>query len=150
MGVLCPTRRLLACIGSPMTVFTRFWRHAHDACLFRPLMPRGALQPLLDVLMFSRSLARIMGWKGQFVLYAYYLASALGLRAMSPPLALITAQETGLSGAFRAAHQVNAVWSCLCRELACCKHLQTDYSQSAVVSSARCIAAGLCTRHLEN
>lgn len=62
-------------------------------------------KPLLDVLMFSRSLARIMGWKGQFVLYAYYLASALGLRAMSPPLALITAQETGLSGAFRAAHQ---------------------------------------------
>ena len=68
-------------------------------------MVRG--QPLLDVLMFSRSLARIMGWRGQFVLYAYYLASALGLRALSPPLALITAQETGLSGAFRAAHQAH-------------------------------------------
>ncbi|KAK9805964.1 hypothetical protein WJX73_009234 [Symbiochloris irregularis] len=62
-------------------------------------------KPLLDVLMFSRSLARIMGWRGQFVLYAYYLTSALGLRALSPPLALITAQETGLSGAFRSAHQ---------------------------------------------
>lgn len=65
-----------------------------------------ALQPLLDVLMFSRSLARIMGWRGQFMLYGYYLASALGLRALSPPLALITAQETSLSGAFRSAHQV--------------------------------------------
>ena len=77
------------------------------------------LQPLLDVLMFSRSLARIMGWRGQFVLYAYYLASALGLRALSPPLALITAQETGLSGAFRAAHQVRLTCSCAMHNPCC-------------------------------
>ena len=31
--------------------------------------------------------------------------SALALRALSPPLALMTAQETALSGAFRSAHQ---------------------------------------------
>jgi len=64
------------------------------------------LQPLLDVLLFTRSLAGIMGYKNQFLLYGYYICSAFVLRAMSPPLALMTAQETGLSGAFRHAHQV--------------------------------------------
>ncbi len=63
------------------------------------------LQPLLDVLLFTRSLAGIMGYKNQFLLYGYYICSAFVLRAMSPPLALMTAQETGLSGAFRHAHQ---------------------------------------------
>lgn len=43
---------------------------------------------------------------GQVGLYTYYLATAAGLRAMSPALALMTAQETQLSGAFRSAHQV--------------------------------------------
>ena len=44
---------------------------------------------------------------GQVGLYTYYLATAAGLRAMSPALALMTAQETQLSGAFRSAHQVH-------------------------------------------
>ena len=65
------------------------------------------LQPLLDVLLFTRSMASIMGYQNQFILYGYYICSALLLRAMSPPLALMTAQETGLSGAFRSAHQVS-------------------------------------------
>ena len=64
------------------------------------------LQPLLDVLLFTRSLSVTMGYKGQLILYGYYIFSAMVLRAMSPPLALMTAQETGLSGAFRNAHQV--------------------------------------------
>ena len=42
----------------------------------------------------------------QLALYAYYLVTAGALRALSPPLALMTAQETGLAGAFRSAHQV--------------------------------------------
>jgi len=62
-------------------------------------------KPLLDVALFTRSLARIMGYRGQFALYGYYVASATLLRALSPPLALMTAQEAGLSGSLRAAHQ---------------------------------------------
>lgn len=62
-------------------------------------------KPALDVVLFTRSLSRIMGYKGQLGLYAYYLACALMLRAASPPLALMTAQETALAGQFRAAHQ---------------------------------------------
>lgn len=66
------------------------------------------LQPLLDVILFTRSLSRSMGYRGQLVLYLYYLLSAGALRQLSPPLALMTAQESSLSGGFRAAHQVCA------------------------------------------
>ena len=66
-------------------------------------------KPLLDVLLFSRSLAEIMGYRAQFLLYGYYLLTAVLLRAVAPPLALITAQETGLSGALRSAHQASLV-----------------------------------------
>ena len=64
------------------------------------------VQPLLDVILFTRSLSRSMGYKGQLGLYLYYLLSAAALRKLSPPLALMTAQESSLSGGFRAAHQV--------------------------------------------
>ncbi len=64
-------------------------------------------KPLLDVLLFTRSLAKIMGYKSQFVLYGYYFLSAGVLRRLSPPLALMTAQETGLAGSFRNAHQAS-------------------------------------------
>lgn len=64
------------------------------------------MQPLLDVILFTRSLSRSMGYKGQLGLYLYYLLSAGVLRKLSPPLALMTAQESSLSGGFRAAHQV--------------------------------------------
>ena len=69
-------------------------------------MVLAVLQPLLDVILFTRSLSRSMGYKGQLALYAYYLMSAGALRKLSPPLALMTAQESSLSGGFRAAHQV--------------------------------------------
>lgn len=46
-----------------------------------------------------------MGFKTQFVLYGYYILTAALLRATSPPLSLMTAQETALGGALRAAHQ---------------------------------------------
>ena len=49
-----------------------------------------------------------MGYKGQLALYIYYLLSAGALRQLSPPLALMTAQESSLSGGFRAAHQVRS------------------------------------------
>ncbi|GLJ12604.1 hypothetical protein SUGI_0194450 [Cryptomeria japonica] len=62
-------------------------------------------KPVLDVILFSRSLAKTIGYKGQFVLYGYFLLSSSILRAISPPLALLTAQEAALSGNFRNAHQ---------------------------------------------
>ena len=69
---------------------------------------RHVLQPLLDVILFTKSLSKSMGYKGQLALYIYYLLSAGALRQLSPPLALMTAQESSLSGGFRAAHQVRS------------------------------------------
>eukprot|EP00201_Polytomella_parva_P010323 CAMPEP_0175055446 /NCGR_PEP_ID=MMETSP0052_2-20121109/10083_1 /TAXON_ID=51329 ORGANISM="Polytomella parva, Strain SAG 63-3" /NCGR_SAMPLE_ID=MMETSP0052_2 /ASSEMBLY_ACC=CAM_ASM_000194 /LENGTH=716 /DNA_ID=CAMNT_0016320289 /DNA_START=42 /DNA_END=2189 /DNA_ORIENTATION=- len=62
-------------------------------------------KPLLDVIMFTRSLSKMMGYRTQFILYVYYILIAWGLRAVSPPMASINAQEAALSGAFRSAHQ---------------------------------------------
>lgn len=62
-------------------------------------------KPLLDVLLFTRSLSRVMGYKGQIALYLYYIGVANMLRAIAPPMAAMTAQESALVGAFRAAHQ---------------------------------------------
>eukprot|EP00879_Flechtneria_rotunda_P006749 GHRR01007092.1.p1 GENE.GHRR01007092.1~~GHRR01007092.1.p1 ORF type:complete len:574 (+),score=196.19 GHRR01007092.1:869-2590(+) len=62
-------------------------------------------KPLLDVVLFTRSLSRVMGYKGQMGLYGYYVLVAWLLRALAPPLAAITAQESALVGSFRAAHQ---------------------------------------------
>lgn len=47
----------------------------------------------------------------QAVLYGYYILSAMGLRAMSPAMALMTSQEAHLSGSFRSAHQVRPTMS---------------------------------------
>ncbi|MEW5310860.1 MAG: hypothetical protein WDW38_002620 [Sanguina aurantia] len=62
-------------------------------------------KPLLDVILHTRSLSRVMGYQSQFALYAYYVVAAYLLRSISPPLAQMTAQEASLSGSFRAAHQ---------------------------------------------
>ncbi|KAL6779419.1 hypothetical protein ACKKBG_A12265 [Auxenochlorella protothecoides x Auxenochlorella symbiontica] len=62
-------------------------------------------KPLLDVVLFTHSLSGIMGYKSQLALYGYYFCCASVLRKTSPPLALMTAQETALTGAFRQAHQ---------------------------------------------
>lgn len=62
-------------------------------------------KPLLDVALFTRALSRSMGYRRQAALYGYYLVVGQLLRAASPPLAAMTAEETALGGAFRAAHQ---------------------------------------------
>jgi ABC-type uncharacterized transport system fused permease/ATPase subunit len=63
------------------------------------------LKPALDLVLFTRSLSRTMGYRGQFALYSYYLLVAWLLRLISPPLAQLAAAEAGLSGGYRAAHQ---------------------------------------------
>eukprot|EP00249_Psilotum_nudum_P009342 c21867_g1_i1 orf=307-2316(-) len=62
-------------------------------------------KPVLDIIFFSRSLARTIGYKGQILLYGYFIFCSAFLRAISPPLALMTSQEAALSGNFRNAHQ---------------------------------------------
>lgn len=62
------------------------------------------LKPLLDVLVFSRSLAHIIGYKGQLGLYTYFVIIGIFLRRISPPLAKMTAEYSSLSADLRSAH----------------------------------------------
>ncbi|MCO5569994.1 hypothetical protein L7F22_023709 [Adiantum nelumboides] len=65
----------------------------------------NTFKPILDIILFTRSLAKTIGYKGQFVLYGYFIFCSIFLRAISPPLALMATQEATLSGNFRNAHQ---------------------------------------------
>jgi ABC-type uncharacterized transport system fused permease/ATPase subunit len=66
-------------------------------------------KPLLDVILFTRSLSSIIGYKGQLILHTYFIVIGALLRVTSPPLGLMAAQYSGLNGAFRAAHSRIAV-----------------------------------------
>jgi ABC-type uncharacterized transport system fused permease/ATPase subunit len=59
-------------------------------------------KPLLDIILFSRKLAEIMGWSGPLVVIAWYLLSALLLKVISPPFGKLIAGEQRLEGEYRA------------------------------------------------
>ncbi|KAI0566968.1 ABC transporter [Gracilaria domingensis] len=61
-------------------------------------------KPLLDIIIFSRSLASIMGYRGQFALYLYFVFVGAFLRRVSPPLGRMTSEFATLSADLRAAH----------------------------------------------
>lgn len=61
-------------------------------------------KPLLDVMVFSRSLAQIIGYKGQVALYVYFVLVGGLLRRVSPPLGKMTAEFSSLSADLRSAH----------------------------------------------
>ncbi|KAH7295618.1 hypothetical protein KP509_27G057600 [Ceratopteris richardii] len=65
----------------------------------------NTFKPILDIVLFTRSLARTIGYKGQLLLYGYFVLCSIFLRTVSPPLALMATQEASLSGNFRNAHQ---------------------------------------------
>lgn len=61
-------------------------------------------KPLLDIFLFSRKLAEIMGWIGPISLIAWYGLSAVVLKLISPAFGTLTAQLQRLEGEFRASH----------------------------------------------
>lgn len=61
-------------------------------------------KPLLDVIVFSRSLARIIGYKGQVGLYVYFIVIGAFLRKISPPLGRMTAEYASLNADLCTAH----------------------------------------------
>lgn len=64
----------------------------------------NTFKPLLDMLLFTRSLIPLIGLRGQLFLHGYFIVIGALLRAQSPPLGLMTAQYSTLNGAFRTAH----------------------------------------------
>ena len=59
-------------------------------------------KPILDIVMFSRKLAELVGWEGPAVTVGWYFMSGLVIRAISPPFGRLTAIEQKLEGEYRA------------------------------------------------
>ena len=50
-------------------------------------------KPLLDIVMFSRKLAELVGWEGPAVVVVWYLLTGIVIRAVSPAFGRLTAIE---------------------------------------------------------
>lgn len=61
-------------------------------------------KPTLDIVLFSRKLAEIMGWSGPLLVIAWYLLSGILLKFISPPFGKLIAAEQRLEGEYRASH----------------------------------------------
>ena len=62
------------------------------------------VKPLMDMFLFSRKLAELVGWEGPALTFAWYGVSGLVIRMISPPFGRLTAQEARLEGEYRALH----------------------------------------------
>lgn len=61
-------------------------------------------KPLLDIILFSRKLAELLGWVGPTALIGWYLGSAVVLKVISPSFGVLYAGQQKLEGEFRASH----------------------------------------------
>jgi len=49
------------------------------------------VKPLMDMFLFSRKLAELVGWEGPALTFAWYGISGLVIRMISPPFGRLTA-----------------------------------------------------------
>lgn len=61
-------------------------------------------KPILDIVLFSRKLAEILGWKGPIIVYAWYFFCGVFMRFISPSFGKLTAIEQQLEGDYRGCH----------------------------------------------
>ena len=59
-------------------------------------------KPVLDIFLFSKKLADLLGWEGPGVIIGWYFLSGTVIRYISPPFGLLTAQEQQNEGLYRA------------------------------------------------
>jgi hypothetical protein len=84
-----------------------------------------------------------MGYKGQIALYLYYIGVAFMLKAIAPPLAAMTAQESALVGAFRWGLHVQ-LRSALCSSVFFSRTRGVEPRVLSVTQSVGVHAAGPC------
>lgn len=76
------------------------------------------IKPTLDMFIFTRSLAKDLGWGAIFLNFLWYGASGFFLRIVSPPMGLLTSVQQNLDGEYRSQHgyiKVNVQEICLLR-----------------------------------
>lgn len=61
-------------------------------------------KPVLDIILLTSRLAKVVGLRGPLIMYLYYFISSIILRAIMPPFAKLTAEQQKLEGDFRYAH----------------------------------------------
>lgn len=61
-------------------------------------------KPVLDIILFSRKLAELVGYEGPALVFAWYFISGVIIRFISPPFGKLTAIEQKLEGEYRSKH----------------------------------------------
>ena len=61
-------------------------------------------KPILDIVLFSKKLAELVGWEGPSMIVGWYFFSGVIIRLISPPFGKLTAVEQKLEGEYRAKH----------------------------------------------
>jgi len=61
-------------------------------------------KPILDIVLFSKKLAVLLGWQGPGYIILWYVFSTFILRILSPAFGRLTAIEQQLEGSYRACH----------------------------------------------
>ncbi len=61
-------------------------------------------KPILDIILFSRKLAELVGYEGPALVFAWYFISGVIIRFISPPFGKLTAIEQKLEGEYRSKH----------------------------------------------
>jgi ATP-binding cassette subfamily D (ALD) protein 3 len=61
-------------------------------------------KPLLDIILFSKKLAELVGWEGPGMMIAWYLVSGVFIRFITPTFGKLIARQQDLEGEFRSCH----------------------------------------------
>lgn len=61
-------------------------------------------KPVLDIVMFSKKLAELVGWLGPAIVVVWYFISGCIIRIVSPAFGKLTALEQKIEGEYRAKH----------------------------------------------
>jgi ATP-binding cassette subfamily D (ALD) protein 3 len=61
-------------------------------------------KPILDLILFSRKLAQLVGWEGPIWCFLWYLISGIVIKFVSPPFGKLTAIEQKMEGEYRSKH----------------------------------------------
>lgn len=59
---------------------------------------------MLDIILFSKKLAELVGWEGPMLITVWYFISGMIIRFVSPPFGKLTAIEQKIEGEYRAKH----------------------------------------------
>ena len=61
-------------------------------------------KPILDIVLFSRKLAELVGWEGPVITILWYFISGVVIRFISPSFGRLTAIEQKIEGEYRSKH----------------------------------------------